>query len=218
MTDTAIEVIKPVEDAIITKLRDWKADDEAFAYAQTVEMGRVCQKNRDKSCWVIGDLACFVETEYGENRLAQFADDINVAFDRVSEYRTMARFWTFPARAEYSELEQVTYSHMRVAKSLKNLDVAKDFLKECVLNAWTVRDARLEANRLLGKEPEPKESKAASTPKPTPILDTEAYITSIKGSVMTLSATNLSGLVRGKRYRFEVFECEDYEDGEDSDD
>jgi hypothetical protein len=206
----------PQEDALITKLRDFKQDDEAFAYAEAVRGGRTCQENLDKARWVIGDLACFVETEYGEHKLADFADDINVALERVEEYRTMCRFWTYSARAEFSEFERLSYSHLRVAKAFKSLDMARLFLFECVTNAWTVRDARMEANRRLGKEPEQKEAKAGTKAKPAPVLTAEGFVTNLSDRTVTLNATSTRALVRGKRYRVEFYLPEDSEDeGED---
>lgn len=210
MTTNSI-IVQEKEDSIITRLREWKTNDEAFAYAQSVEMGRTCQRNQDQARWIIGDLACFVETEYGENRLSQFADDINVPFERVEEYRTMCRFWEFPVRAEFSELSTVTYSHMRVAKAFKDVETARSFLLECVENAWTVRDARMEANRRLGKVTEVKEVQEQKR-KETPLLVTEAYVTSFTRNAITLNATDTRGLQAGMRYRVEVFPILDEED------
>jgi hypothetical protein len=163
MTDTPssliivpADAVPLAEDPIITQLKTLKQEDEAAAYAEAGNFGQLCQRNMDTGRWLIGELANFVETEYRDRTIEGFADDIHVDAERVKEYRTMVRFWTFSARAEFSELEGVTYSHMRAAKGLKDLEAAKNFLRECSLRKWTVMDARNQVNTLNGKLPAKK--------------------------------------------------------------
>jgi hypothetical protein len=158
MTDTPssliivpADAVPQVEEPIITQLKALKQEDEALAYAEAEEFGKLCQRNMDTGRWLIGELANFVETEYAERSIEVFADGINVDAERVKEYRTMVRFWTFSARADISTLDGVTYSHMRAAKGLGDLEAAKEFVRTCSLNKWPVWEARNQVNALKGK-------------------------------------------------------------------
>lgn len=46
--------------------------------------------------WFIGDLACLVETHYGDHSLESFADDIGVEYGTLRTYKSVAR--AFPAQ------------------------------------------------------------------------------------------------------------------------
>lgn len=115
------------------------------------EMGRDAREHIDAGRWVIGDLALEVDKAYGENRIEEFAKEIQISTGRVMEYRTVCRFWQSSVRAELLELPSVTYSHLRVAMRLKDLDKAADFVRDCAADLLTVEAVRLRMNEALGK-------------------------------------------------------------------
>lgn len=53
------------------------ADTDETEYRAAVEEGKVATADISLKQWVLGDLALKVEKRYGENRLKQFAEDIN---------------------------------------------------------------------------------------------------------------------------------------------
>jgi hypothetical protein len=62
--------------------------DEA-EYLAAVKEGKAIVASISGKQWALGDLAARVEKAYGENRLEQFAEDINVIFSTLSRYRSV---------------------------------------------------------------------------------------------------------------------------------
>ncbi len=121
------------------------------------EAGRAAQTNMDEARWIIGDLALAVKKQYREDRLKDFADEINVERARVKEYRTVCRFYEKAARASFlADRPNLTYSHLRDAMRLSDPDRAYAFLEEAAANTWTVGTARLKLQERLGKPVPPK--------------------------------------------------------------
>jgi hypothetical protein len=58
-------------------------------YRDLVERG----KSAAKSLWTLGDLARQVETEYGAESLARYAEDVGVPYETLKAARTTARAW-----------------------------------------------------------------------------------------------------------------------------
>jgi hypothetical protein len=58
-------------------------------YRDLVERGKVAAK----SLWTLGDLAARIESEYGRDRLGQYADDIGVPYATLKAARTTVRAW-----------------------------------------------------------------------------------------------------------------------------
>lgn len=63
-----------------------------------VTAGKNAVKSRDDAQWVLGDLACEVETSYGEQDLQNFADAIGVEYSTLRRYRDVCRAWPKNAR------------------------------------------------------------------------------------------------------------------------
>lgn len=130
--------------------------DQLTDWESICETGRLAAANMDEGRWLIGDLSLLVQTEYGEDRIGQFAVQINVDKARVQEYRTVCQFWQKSVRAEIlHECPLISYTHMRMAMKLEDLSVATEFVEQCNANGWTVEQARLELNNRLGKPSPP---------------------------------------------------------------
>lgn len=173
----------------------------------------------DEARWLIGDMALLVceDKKYGENMIGEFAKRINVSVDQAKEYRLMASYYEKSGRTDLlANLPILSYSHWKVAKRLKDKDLKDadgnthigdiadsiEFLYTCADGGWTIERARIEMDKLLGKEPKQPEE---PTEKEGPILVLEAYVTDINGKVITLNTTNTDGLQKGVLYRVEVF-------------
>jgi hypothetical protein len=123
-----------IEDAIAAPTLN-----DAEGYALLVEDGIIARRAMDTGRWLIGEYVRQLVTYYGERTIEQYADDIGIQPNRAYEYGSMASFYSLGTRAAFSELD-LTYSHYREARRLKNLDRALEFLRLAALNKWTVRD------------------------------------------------------------------------------
>ena len=169
----------------------------------------------DEARWLIGDMALLISLtkQYGADMIGEFAKRINVSVDMAKEYRLMAAYYEKSARTDLlGQLAILSYSHWKIAKQLKDKDLEDGhiggiddsiaFLYTCADGGWTIERARIEMDKLLGKEPkQPEESEE----KEVPLLVLEAYVTSIDGKIVTLNTTNTEGLKKGVLYRLEVF-------------
>jgi hypothetical protein len=75
-------------------------------YNAAVRAARTAAKQANNAIWIIGDAALSVATEYGQNKLAQFADDIAVKSTTVANYQTTAK--KFPAAEIARDLQWAT--------------------------------------------------------------------------------------------------------------
>lgn len=128
-------------------------EDTGSNIEEYISRGQLAASAIDQGRWIIGDDACVIKTQYGKHTLDEYAKAINVAKDRVEDYRGVCKFYSeISVRTEYLESNpMITFSHMRVAKRLKDVQKAYDFLDECSNNAYTVEKARIELQRKLGK-------------------------------------------------------------------
>lgn len=187
-----------------------KADAKQPFYDEAVAVCLDASEKMDEARWLIGDMALLVcqEKHYGDDKIGDFAKRINISVDRAKEYRLMAEYYEKSARADsLAHLANLSYSHYRIAKQLKNhggLDASIKFLELCADNSWTIEAAIVELNRLLGREPKVKEGADAEA-KPEPEAVIECYITAIEGTTVTLNATNVRDLKTGRLYRIEVY-------------
>jgi hypothetical protein len=115
--------------------------DEAYSYAELVNDGITARKAMDTGRWLIGEYTRSLVTYYKQKTIEEYARDISVPAKRVYEYGVMASFYPLEIRESLAELD-LTYSHFREARRLKDLDKAIDFLKAAALNLLSVDDMR----------------------------------------------------------------------------
>jgi hypothetical protein len=118
--------------------------DEAYDYAVLTELGKQAVEQMDRNRWRLGDytrLLITYFTRYNHGDVKQFAEDISIDPGRLYEFSGMASFYPPEVREEFSELN-LSYSHWREARRLKELDKAIEFLKVIALNAWTLNQTR----------------------------------------------------------------------------
>lgn len=133
-----------------------------------VNAGMEARNMLDEGKWVVGDIAHTITQRYGartprgEGIIDAFARAINIAPDRVREYRTVAKFWKHTDRDNMLSIAVLTYTHLRDAMRFKDIERAKDFLYLVADNGWTVTQARIEMASLLGSTPKRKKVMATS--------------------------------------------------------
>lgn len=151
------------------------AADGADVWESAISAGIEAGASIDSGKWVIGDIACLVEKQYGEDRIGDFAKSINVERDRVVEWRGVCRFFDRPTRtALRASRPNLSYTHFREAKRLKDKAKAIAFLEEAADNDWNVERARIELRAQTGK-PLP----------PLKLVDTKATVRRIEGLKVT---------------------------------
>jgi hypothetical protein len=137
-------------------------------------MAREARGRKDSAQWELGDLAVLVETHYGQNEIDNFARETGISKSSAHEYKSMCAFYQTIRRADFLEsTPNVFYSHFRVAKKLKSVELAWEFLELVAAETWTVDQAEFhmyedEPFASVMREDEPDDSD--DEPEPTPIL------------------------------------------------
>jgi hypothetical protein len=121
-------------------------------YQVLCEQGRTAAAVMDTGRWIIGDLACEIETVYGAHLIDDFAREVNVGKASVKAYRTVCRFYTRDTRVAFLEANpRITYTHMRHAMRLQSVGAAYAFLNEASANGYTTDEAAHHIAELVGK-------------------------------------------------------------------
>jgi hypothetical protein len=117
--------------------------DQAAAYAALTEDAINARQAMDTGRWILGECTrMLLDTSlYGQHTLDEFGDTIGVDPKRLYEYGSMASYYTPEKRESLSELN-LTYSHLREARRLKDIDKSVAFLQKVALNAWTIAETR----------------------------------------------------------------------------
>lgn len=120
-------------------------------YQEICEQGRIAAQHMDKGRWIIGDLACLVETSYAGHDIDDFAREVNIGKASAKAYRTVCRFYEPARRVDYlADNPRITYTHMRHAMRLETPDAAYTFLDECSSEGYTTDQAAYHLSKRLG--------------------------------------------------------------------
>lgn len=130
------------EASVEQNVTDWDA---------LCEVGRLAAQQIDEGRWIVGDTALLVETHYGEDWIAEYARECNLAKKRVQEYRTVCSFYEKSARADFlQDNPNITYSHLRAAMRMNDPEIAYMMLDVAAHNNWTVDQFGMEISKNLG--------------------------------------------------------------------
>jgi len=124
-------------------------------FEEMIALGQVHRENLDTGRWILGDLALAVSKKYGADNLGRFANETNIGKKSLQDYRAVSAFYDLSVRAEFSSIENLSYSHFKAAMRFKNLDAACAFLIECADKTYTVDLAQIEISKRLGKPVNP---------------------------------------------------------------
>lgn len=130
-----------IEDAIQTPISDTLDID---SYDRLVDLGKAARNQMDHWRWVLGDYTLLLVTHfsrYGERTVEEYAEAIHIDAGRLYEFKEFAEFYPPEKRDELSELD-LSYTHFREAKRLKNLDQAIELLKLAAIESMTVPELR----------------------------------------------------------------------------
>lgn len=126
---------------------------------QTYE--EICDHSRevvgeiDERRWIVGDDALLIDTKYGEHTMDDFARDIGMNKSTVKGWKRVCEFYPKSIRGNLFEgYPNLTYSHMKDALRLKDLDEALVWLEQVSSEGWGPDKASHELTLKLGEKPQ----------------------------------------------------------------
>jgi hypothetical protein len=154
--------------------------DNLAEYSALVDSLRAARLIKEDAQFLMGDMLIDTETIYAERTIAGLASDVGLSPQSLYSYRDTAAFYPAEIRARYRD--SLSYSHLKAARKLKDIDQALDFLEACVANAWSVAAAQIEIKRVMGKHvPEIPVFKGLCTFR---VMDTGVMIDGLEGVKM----------------------------------
>lgn len=133
------------------KKKKKKAKGTEKRYKELVEEGRETTEARDNAQWKHGDEAVEVaetEWEYGGHTVENFADDINVEYSTLRNYKAVSKKFEFVTRVTIL----LPWSFFRTVVGL-DLSTAMALLKEAKKKGWTRRQLEAAVKALKSKTP-----------------------------------------------------------------
>lgn len=130
------------------------SDPDRLYWDEFVARGKELRERADGIQWELGALALTIETTYGLNDLARFAQQIGVAFDALHDYRYVAsRFVVRPTNLSFG-----------VLRVLAPRDDREALAERAAVEHWTVKRARDETRpqRDYGPKDRPAKSEVGS--------------------------------------------------------
>lgn len=118
------------------------------SFESMCDAGNAAREQSDNARWYIGELALRIGVDYGEKMVEEFARRVGIAKSTAYQYRSMCVFYNWIDR---SRDDNITYSHMRDAKRLGNVDLAREWLEFVSANGWSVDEASWKLTEKLGK-------------------------------------------------------------------
>lgn len=125
----------PDENVEVQEKRDWE---------ELVSSGLHARESKDKSQWVIGDLAMEVEVSYGDDSLDKYAKDVGIGKETLKRYRTVSR--AFPPT---DRLYMLSHRHHMVVTALDPIE-RMSLLNDALENNWSVEALIIEMKTRQG--------------------------------------------------------------------
>lgn len=133
-----------------------RAAEGAAIWPSAVVRGQELGGAEDSTRYELGDLALLVGSEYGADRLGQFARAINRPVSQLQEYRRVCRYYPRIVRERIFETcPRLTYTHLRVAMRLHDLDRSVAVLQRAQDERWPGERLAAEVDVLRGKPAPP---------------------------------------------------------------
>jgi hypothetical protein len=124
-------------------------------YQSLVKQGLDLIKQADQANWKLGELAVQVDKQYGQDRLGQFADDIDIDKRFLMDCRTTWQRWPQKSgRPRFFSIARILNPHpQRHQIVAKNPDITAKEAHDR-MRAYNQRLAEKEAKAAIGSEPE----------------------------------------------------------------
>lgn len=119
-------------------------EEARISWEEYITMGMEAREKKDNAQWELGDLACRVKKNYGEDAVGKYAIEIGVVKTTLQEYKTVSNFFEKSVRTDFSRL---SYSHFRLAEINNTKEEAIDWLKKADDNDWTYEQLAIEIKK-----------------------------------------------------------------------
>ena len=108
------------------------------SWEEYVSVGIEAREQKDNSQWELGDLACGIEKDYGNDTIGKFANEIGVNKSTLKNYVQISKSFRKVPRGTFSIL---SYSHFREIAPLEDKEY---WLEQASDNDWSVEQLRIE--------------------------------------------------------------------------
>jgi len=139
------EIVKEDPEKLVVKKGEKKS------WEQLVSMGIHARTIREKSQWVLGDLALEVSIVYGEDSLGKYAREINVDKDTLARYRQVSRAWPRELREKFRDPDGDYFMSHRHFQILAPRVDKKEWMDKCMDNTWSTKQLDVELKKSEGK-------------------------------------------------------------------
>lgn len=127
-------------------------DRDVIALEKIYDLGVTARKDADRGRFTIGDLGLLITTHYRGHDIEDFAKHIGVGFKSIYEYMGVCEYYELLARTEFLDAHpNVTYSHLRQAKRMKDIDLSYGVLEQANDEQWTVDQTIRKVTEIIGK-------------------------------------------------------------------
>jgi predicted ATPase len=125
-------------------------EERKKSWEEYISSGMVARENKDSSCWMLGDLANAITTDYGENTIGKYAYAIGVEKKTLMNYRTTTAKFDVDTRKKYRKL---SFSHFAVIASTEKPEA---WLEKADDEEWNVEMLKRELRNARQGDEGPK--------------------------------------------------------------
>lgn len=123
------------------------------SYESLVDYARSYSEDLDNARWILGDCANTINTRYGDRTMDELAKDIGQHRSTLYQYAKVANFYPEDIRHKIRDtMQNITYSHMRDALRLGDVNKAVEWLEFVSDTGKTVDEASHDLTEQLGRE------------------------------------------------------------------
>ena len=127
--------------------------EQLNTYESCCDYARAQGEELDARRWIIGDVANTVMERWQERTVSDFARDIGQRKSTVYQWAKVSLFYENSLRCRLLDnYSNLTYSHLRDALRLNDVDAAVAWLEEVSDNGWTVDEASYHLTDKLGRK------------------------------------------------------------------
>lgn len=124
---------------------------ELLSYEACCDNCREAVLEMDSRRWLIGDTASVIKTRYSEHTIEDFAREIGINKSTAYQYCKVAEFYEPSLRRRLLEdMPNITYTYLRDAMRLEDVDLAVEWLERCSTEGWSVDQAAHQLAEKLG--------------------------------------------------------------------
>lgn len=122
-------------------------------YESLVDYARSISEGIDERRWSLGDICNVAMHKFGERSVEEIAKDIGQRKSSLYQYAKVSNFYAVDLRKRLqTDLPNITYTYLRDAMRLGDLDTAMEWLNEASMLGYTADEASRKLTERLGHE------------------------------------------------------------------